>query len=137
MFHHNSDAVVNNPENVNSPLSNFSWESIYISGRWHPQFTLLVECNLFHRQEEELNRIVFNSIPYLIIHIGMIQSLPRQLSWMARRRVAYSITAWEINKAYYFDGFFAMCIEGVQRIGKTAYASKAFTQAFGEWERKS
>jgi len=62
--------------------------------------------------------------------------LPRQLSWKARRRVSYSITAWEINKAYYFDGFFAMCIEGVQRIGKTSYASKAFAQAFGEWERK-
>jgi hypothetical protein len=62
--------------------------------------------------------------------------MPRQLSWQARRRVSYSITAWEINRAYYFDGFFAMCVEGVQRIGKTSYSSKAFAQAFGEWERK-
>ena len=29
-----------------------------------------------------------------------------------------------------------MVIEGVQRIGKTTYASKAFAQAFGEWESK-
>ena len=61
---------------------------------------------------------------------------PKQISWQARTRVSYSITAWEINKAYYFDGFCPMVVEGVQRIGKTSYSSKVFAQAYGEWERK-
>lgn len=62
--------------------------------------------------------------------------MPTQISWKARRRVSYSLTAWEVNRAYYFDGFFPVVIEGVQRVGKTSYASKVFAQAFGEWERK-
>lgn len=49
--------------------------------------------------------------------------------------MGYSISAWEINKAFYFDGFFPIVVEGVQRIGKSAYASKIFGQAFGEWDR--
>ncbi|MCJ7759673.1 hypothetical protein MUP59_00820 [Candidatus Bathyarchaeota archaeon] len=60
--------------------------------------------------------------------------MPSKLSWHSRRKVAYSITAWEINQAYYFDGFNSMTIEGLQRLGKTAYASKCFAQAFGEWQ---
>lgn len=62
--------------------------------------------------------------------------MPYKLSWHHKKRVRYSITSWEINQAYYFDGFFAMTVEGPQRIGKTAYASKAFGQAFGEWAIK-
>jgi len=61
---------------------------------------------------------------------------PKKISWETHRRVSYSITAWEINHAFYFDGFFSVVVEGKQRIGKTSYASKAFAQAFGEWERK-
>ena len=60
---------------------------------------------------------------------------PSQIAWESKRQVGYSITAWEINRAYYFDGFFPMIIEGVQRVGKSSYASKVFGQAFGEWER--
>lgn len=58
-----------------------------------------------------------------------------KLSWETRRKVGYSITAWEINRAYYFDGFLPCVVEGVQRIGKSSYSSKAFAQAFGEWDR--
>ena len=61
---------------------------------------------------------------------------PTQIAWETRRRLGYSITAWEINRAYYFDGFFPVVIEGVQRIGKSSYASKVFAQAFGEWKKK-
>ena len=61
---------------------------------------------------------------------------PSQIAWQQRRQVGYSITAWEINRAYYFDGFFPVVVEGVQRIGKSAYASKVFGQAFGEWKKK-
>lgn len=62
--------------------------------------------------------------------------MPTKLSWQRRIKVPYSITAWEINQAYYFDGFCPMVIEGKQRIGKTSYASKSFASAFGEWESK-
>jgi len=58
------------------------------------------------------------------------------LLWEARSKVSYSITAWEINRAYYFDGFLPCVVEGVQRIGKSAYSSKVFAQAFGVWESK-
>jgi len=60
--------------NVNSSLSNFPWNTIYIADRCDLHFTLLGECNYLHRQEEELNGIGFKSIPYLIIHIGLLQS---------------------------------------------------------------
>lgn len=62
--------------------------------------------------------------------------MPQTQAWQYDYRVPYSLTAWGINHAYYFDGFFSMVIEGVQRVGKTSYASKAFAQAFGEWEQK-
>lgn len=62
--------------------------------------------------------------------------MPAKLSWHHRKKVPYAITAWEINQAYYFDGFFAMTVEGVQRIGKTAYVCKGFAQACGQWEMK-
>ena len=45
---------------------------------------------------------------------------PQKISWETHRRVSYSITAWEINRAFYFDGFFSVVVEGKQRIGKTS-----------------
>lgn len=59
--------------------------------------------------------------------------MPSKLSWQGSIKKPYSLTAWNINQAYYFDGFFPVVVEGVQRIGKSAYSSKAFAQAFGEW----
>lgn len=59
--------------------------------------------------------------------------MPSILAWHRKVNVSYSITAWEINQAYYFDAFMAQVIEGRQRIGKSSYGSKAMAQAFGEW----
>jgi len=33
---------------------------------------------------------------------------PNRLSWQAKMRINFGITAWEINQAFYFVGFFAM-----------------------------
>ena len=44
--------------------------------------------------------------------------MPTKLSWQMKKRVPYCITAWEINQAYYFDGFCPMVIEGKQRIAR-------------------
>jgi hypothetical protein len=62
--------------------------------------------------------------------------MPHALSWHSNVKVPYFISAYEINQAYYFDGFNAMVIEGLQRRGKTAFSCKAFAKAFGEWEFK-
>jgi hypothetical protein len=70
-------------------------------------------------------------ILYLINYNGLVTLPLRQIAWEARYKVSYSITAWEINRAFYFDGFLPCIVEGIPRIGKTAYSSKAFTQAFG------
>ena len=58
------------------------------------------------------------------------------MSWRSNTAVHYCISAFEINQAYYFDGFSSQTIEGLQRRGKTAYACKSFANAFGEWEFK-
>jgi len=62
--------------------------------------------------------------------------LPSQISWQTRRQVGYSITAWEINRAYYFDGF-PVVIEGVQRMWESSFQSKAFLfQRISIWRRE-
>lgn len=50
------------------------------------------------------------------------------------QRSHYLKTAAAINKAYYFDKFLGLVVEGVQRVGKTSYTCKCLAQAFGEWE---
>lgn len=63
--------------------------------------------------------------------------LPKRKEWKIRgQKLSYSITSWKINEAYYFNGFFPMLIEGQQRIGKSAYASKTLAYAYGKWEYK-
>jgi hypothetical protein len=62
--------------------------------------------------------------------------MPHALSWHSNVKVHYCISSYEINQAYYFDGFNPMTVEGKQRRGKSAYSCKAFANAFGEWEFK-
>jgi hypothetical protein len=70
------------------------------------------------------------AILYLINCNGSVTLPLRQIAWEARSKISYSITAWEINRAFYFDGFLPCIVEGIPRIGKSAYSSKAFTHAF-------
>jgi len=63
--------------------------------------------------------------------------LPQVKKWQGRgQRLTYSKTAWKINDAYYLDRFLPILIEGQQRIGKSAYASKTLAHAYGQWEYK-
>jgi hypothetical protein len=63
--------------------------------------------------------------------------LPRRKEWAGKgEKRRYSLTSWNINDAYYFDGFFPCLVEGQQRIGKSAYAAKSLAHAYGEWEYK-
>ena len=58
-------------------------------------------------------------------------------TWRKKGQVfAYNRTSWHINQAYYYDKFFAMTVEGVQRVGKSSYASQCLAEAFGEWTDK-
>jgi len=42
--------------------------------------------------------------------------------------------SWYIRAAHKLDDFFGVIIEGVQRIGKSSFASQVGAEVFGEWE---
>lgn len=46
------------------------------------------------------------------------------------------LLAHRINREIQFDGFMGLIVEGVQRVGKSAYVSKGLAYANGEWEFK-
>jgi hypothetical protein len=42
-------------------------------------------------------------------------------------------TAWMVNQAWHFDGFFGMIVEGQQRTGKSSFVCQVGAEAFGSW----
>lgn len=62
--------------------------------------------------------------------------MPQKQDWKHDTKVRYSVSAWNINQAFYYDSFNSMVVEGLQRSGKTSYVVKSFANAFGEWEFK-